>query len=833
MRRIGLQFGAIAGIIALLVGAFALLAPTATAQHPLGDTKPPGNAPYVASPQDVTIPGSPISVIVRPSGSYAVYRNGIQQFYGAYAEGVYLWVNGQVWGPEQVPAGRTVNPYTQVSSVLTGSGTGADPWKVTNVLNVGSTGLRLTQEVRYVDGQEFIRNDWTLCNTGNTSYTNIHLFHAADLWTDGSDFGYGYYDAPTNAIGGYNQTHTLYQIFIPITPALHYEEDFYSTIWADIGDTTGPGPGFHNTYRTDYIDNGAGLEWSFDLPAGSCVTVSGYLSFSNVIVLPTATDPPSNTPISTSTETATSTPAPTNTPSCGTGGAHTFVAMLSGDQETPPNTSPGTGLGTFTLDAAGTTITYNVSYQGLLSTTIASHLHRGAPGQAGPVIVPLTCCPNPLSGSAPWDPANTSALLAGNVYVNIHSALFPGGEIRGQLIETCATVTPTATVVVPTSTPVTCTSPTPIPVVTPAFTPGPGCSATPHHGDLDATISNNGATTEAVFTNHSTTCSYPIGLASYRRFDNNIDHQELYDYSLAVIPPNSTLVLTVNNPPCAFQADAFYGNLITSFAGGVRYGSRLLDDVNGNGNNYCDHGCPTPQPQPTDTPVEATATPAEATATTTPTGTPSALCAITFSDVPADNPFYAYVRCLVCRGIASGYPDGTFRPGNNVTRGQIAKIVANSANLTDLVSQEQQTFEDVPASSPFWLWIERASKHQLISGYPCGGAGEGCNVVRRPYYRPANNVTRGQLAKIAAGAAGFANPVTSQTFADVPSTSPFYAVVERMAVRGILAGYPCGGAGEGCNAARQPYFRPNNPVTRGQMAKIAAVTFFPDCPYLH
>ncbi len=699
MRRLGLQLGAIAGIIALLVGAFALLAPAATAQRPLGN-KPPGNSPYVASPQDVTIPGNPISVIVRPSGSYAVYRNGIQQFYGAYAEGVYLWVNGQVWGPEQVPAGRAVNMYTQVSSVLTGSGTGADPWKVTNVLDVGSTGLRLTQEVRYVDGQEFIRNDWTLCNTGNVSYTNIHLFHAADLWTDNNDYGYGYYDAPTGAIGGYNQTHTLYQIFIPITPALHYEEDGYSTIWSDIGDMTAPGPGFHDTYRpNDYIDNGAGLEWSFNLPAGGCVTVSGYLSFSNVVVLPTATNPPSNTPISTATVTPTSTPEP-----------------------------------------------------------------------------------------------------------------------------------PSAT-----STPLTCTSPTPIPVVTPVFTPGPGCSSTPPNRTLDATISNNGATTEAVFTNHSTTCSYPIGLASYRRFDNNIDHQELYDYSLAVIPPNSTLVLTVNNPTCAFQADAFYGNLLTSFAGGVRYGSRLLDDTNGNGNNYCDHGCPTPQPQPTDTPVEATATPAEATttATATVTGTPGALCAITFSDVPTDNTFYAYVRCLVCRGIASGYPDGTFRPGNLVTRGQIAKIIANSANLTDFVSQEQQTFEDVPPSNPFWLWIERASKHGLVGGYPCGGPGEGCNVVQRPYYRPANNVTRAQLAKIASGAAGYTNPATGQTFADVPSTSPFYTVIERIAARGIVAGYPCGSAGEACNAAQQPYFRPNNPVTRGQMAKIAATTFFPDCPLQH
>jgi hypothetical protein len=104
---------------------------------------------------------------------------------------------------------------------------------------------------------------------------------------------------------------------------------------------------------------------------------------------------------------------------------------------------------------------------------------------------------------------------------------------------------------------------------------------------LSAIITDHPTTTEARFTNYSTTCSYPIGLAIYQRFDNNINHQVLYDYALAVIPPNSTLTLTVNNPPCAFQADAFYGDLIVSFAGGVRYNERRLDDTLGNGHNFC------------------------------------------------------------------------------------------------------------------------------------------------------------------------------------------------------------------------------------------------------
>lgn len=161
-----------------------------------------------------------------------------------------------------------------------------------------------------------------------------------------------------------------------------------------------------------------------------------------------------------------------------------------------------------------------------------------------------------------------------------------------------ATATP-----LPTNTPV-CNPSTPIPIVTPAFTPGPGCSLTPRHGDLDATIISHVNTTEAIFTNHSRTCSYPIGLAIYQKFDENIDHQQLFDYSLAIIPPNSSLTLTVANPHCAYQADAFYGQLITSFAGGVRYGQRLLDDVHGNGTNYCTAGClPTPVPTGVTVPI--------------------------------------------------------------------------------------------------------------------------------------------------------------------------------------------------------------------------------------
>jgi hypothetical protein len=236
--------------------------------------------------------------------------------------------------------------------------------------------------------------------------------------------------------------------------------------------------------------------------------------------------------------------------------------------------------------------------------------------------------------------------------------------------------------------------------------------------------------------------------------------------------------------------------------------------------------------------INATPTPV-ASATSTVTATPTS-CPVQFVDVPSGNTFYTYVRCLACRGIVGGYPCGGpgepcpgnyYRPNNNVTRGQVSKIVSESAGFSEVIPSNQQTFEDVPPGSTFALWIERLAGRGIIGGYPCGGPFESCVAPNnRPYFRPGNNVTRGQLSKITSGAAGWSETPTSQTFQDVAPGSTFYLYIERMASRGIIAGYPCGGPFEPCvSPGNKPYFRPNNNATRGQMAKIAAAAFFPNC----
>jgi hypothetical protein len=216
-----------------------------------------------------------------------------------------------------------------------------------------------------------------------------------------------------------------------------------------------------------------------------------------------------------------------------------------------------------------------------------------------------------------------------------------------------------------------------------------------------------------------------------------------------------------------------------------------------------------------------------------PTPTPT-VCPIQFTDVDQNNPFYPFIRCLACRQIVSGYSDGTFRWGNSVTRGQLAKIIANAAGLTVSIPPTQQTFEDVPSSNAFWLFVERLyATNNVITGYHCGGPGEPCvPPANRPYYRWGANATRGQIAKIAALAAQIADPIpsTRQTFEDVPPSNAFWVFIEQLYAINVISGYTCGGAGEPClPPGNRPYFRWGANATRGQISKIAAQTFYPNC----
>jgi hypothetical protein len=135
-----------------------------------------------------------------------------------------------------------------------------------------------------------------------------------------------------------------------------------------------------------------------------------------------------------------------------------YFANLSGPNEEPPNNSPGTGFATLTIDLTANTFRLQVSFSGLQGTVSAAHIHgptaNAFSGTAGVMTQTPSFSGFPHGGtsgmydmtfnmgdSSSWNPnfnppggrAETfvQAVADGKAYLNIHSNLFPGGEIRG------------------------------------------------------------------------------------------------------------------------------------------------------------------------------------------------------------------------------------------------------------------------------------------------------------------------------------------------------------------------------------------------------------------
>lgn len=113
-------------------------------------------------------------------------------------------------------------------------------------------------------------------------------------------------------------------------------------------------------------------------------------------------------------------------------GGSTVNLSLSGTQEVPPISVPGSGSGSFTIGADGS-VTGSVSTTGVQGTM--AHIHMGARGANGPVIVPLTKSGDTYTApaGAKLTDAQMQAFKAGNLYVNVHTDRNKGGEVRAQL----------------------------------------------------------------------------------------------------------------------------------------------------------------------------------------------------------------------------------------------------------------------------------------------------------------------------------------------------------------------------------------------------------------
>lgn len=113
--------------------------------------------------------------------------------------------------------------------------------------------------------------------------------------------------------------------------------------------------------------------------------------------------------------------------------AQAISVSLSGAQEVPAVTTAASGSGTITI-ASDQSVSGSITTMGVEATM--AHIHMAAPGQNGPVIVPMTKTADnvwSIPAGAKLTEAQYQSFKDGNLYINVHSASHKGGEIRGQL----------------------------------------------------------------------------------------------------------------------------------------------------------------------------------------------------------------------------------------------------------------------------------------------------------------------------------------------------------------------------------------------------------------
>lgn len=171
----------------------------------------------------------------------------------------------------------------------------------------------------------------------------------------------------------------------------------------------------------------------------------------------------------------------------------------------------------------------------------------------------------------------------------------------------------------------------------------------------------------------------------------------------------------------------------------------------------------------------------------------------TMSDIDLEAWYVGFIYDLMSWGAMSGYDDGTFRPADQTNRAELAKIVTIIFDLKLPYSIDSNPFSDVPADAWYTPFVAATKDAGVVGGYPDGT------------FHPSQSVNRAEAMKMIISAAESSDLSTDkQYFADVVPTAWYTPFVNFALEHGIAGGY-----GDGT-------FRPGQPVTRAEIAKMAA-----------
>ncbi|MDT8858827.1 S-layer homology domain-containing protein [Alkalihalobacillus sp. MEB130] len=171
---------------------------------------------------------------------------------------------------------------------------------------------------------------------------------------------------------------------------------------------------------------------------------------------------------------------------------------------------------------------------------------------------------------------------------------------------------------------------------------------------------------------------------------------------------------------------------------------------------------------------------------------PVSLLSGQYHDVP--NSFWAYneIKRLGESEIINGYNDYTFRPNNEITRSQVARLLARALNLKP--TNYSGDFNDVNPNTSGYEEIQAVVDAGLFLGDSNGN------------FRPNDRFTRAHIAIVFDRAFNLPETVSAAGFTDVSSSSNAYDAIQRLAASGITTGHS------------DNTFRPNNSTTRAQLA---------------
>jgi len=227
------------------------------------------------------IAGDPLRIQADEIGSMGVFRRQgevyMQQYYGRHAKGSVLFLNGADPNFRFGGGASTFTLYNDENERFTPvSHEMPDPWTIRTVFAAGDTGVVVTQTVSYHNGDAYYTLRWDITNNGATTWTDVRFKHGGDTYFAGDDSSQGHWDPVLRMVYLTNPNPEITGIMGlyggPQSPADHYMEDVYSTVWAAAyaGDLP-------DTVREDYHDAGYALEWTREtLAPGETWTIVAF-----------------------------------------------------------------------------------------------------------------------------------------------------------------------------------------------------------------------------------------------------------------------------------------------------------------------------------------------------------------------------------------------------------------------------------------------------------------------------------------------------------------------------------------------------------------------------